>query len=368
MIRLSKPQLIFKPSEFIERKETRMKVRVTAPKLFMLLIASTLLVSACSKKKEYTPIAEWEKYSDPFFGLSFTHPKDWHLTAEGGRVTLTSSYEAAERFVDPRAEDKNDKDLDIQITVFHERPDTLKPLDEIVNTYVKERSSEGFTVKPVETIMIDSTEARKFSYAGYYTQQNKVSTTRVYAIRDSVQYYLEYTAFNDLFEPYSYIMDTLIASIRLPRPKVKGATVDESLPSTTFTDFSNNFLKISHPDNFEPSFPAVKGDMKFSLELKGYRQDCTVRIDIFPAKGLTVDKVFEQNQSKYTRASKGGEVTISGQKALYLNYSPARDIASRAYFLVKDDQVYRIIMNYYTPMRGAFLPVFERVVSSLKIG
>jgi hypothetical protein len=345
-----------------------MKARVTASKLFMLLIASALLVSACSRKKEYAPITEWEKYSDPFFGLSFTHPKGWHLTAEGGRVTLTSSYEAAERFVDPRAEDKNEKDLDIQITVFHERPDTLKPLDEIVDTYIKERSSEGFTVKPVETTMIDSADARKFSFAGYYTQQNKLSTTRVYAIRDSVQYYLEYAAFNDLFEPYSNIMDTLITSLRLPRPKVKAADVDPSVPSTTFTDFSNNFLKISYPDNFETSFPAVKGDTKFSLELKGYRQDCTVRIDVFPAKGLTVDKVFEQNQDKYPRASKGSEVTISGQKALYLNYLPARDIASRAYFLVKDDQVYRIIMNYYTPMRGAFLPVFEKTITSLRIG
>ncbi len=345
-----------------------MKARVTVPKLFTLLVVSMLLVSACSKKKEYAPIAEWEKYSDPFFGLSFTHPKGWHLTAEGGRITLTASYEAAERFVDPRAEDKREDDLDIQIIVFHERPDSLQPLDEIVNTYTKERSSEGFLVKPTETIMVDSTDARKFSYAGNYTQTTKLSTTRVYMFRDSVQYYLDYSAFDDLFEPYSYIMDTLIASIRLPRPKVKAADVDESLPSTTFTDFSNNFLKISYPDNFETAFPAVKGDTKFSLELKGYRQDCTVRIDVFPAKGLTVDKVFEQNQSKYTRASKGGEVTISGQKTIFLNYAPARDIASRAYFLVKDDQVYRIIMNYYAPMRGAFLPVFEQTVKSLKLG
>lgn len=345
-----------------------MKVRVTAPKLFVLLIASALLVSACSKKKEYAPIAEWEKYSDPFFGLSFTHPKGWHLTAESGRITLTSSYEAAERFVDPRAEDKRDDDLDIQITVFHERPDSLKPLDEIVNTYTKERSSEGFSVKPVETIVVDSTEARKFSYYGHYTQTAKLSTIRAYMIKDSVQYYLDYSAFDDLFEPYSYIMDTLIASIRLPRPKVKATNLDESLPSTTFQDFSNNFLKISYPDNFETSFPAVRGDMKFSLELKGYRQDCTVRIDIFPAKGLTVDKVYEQNQSKYANARRGGEMTISGQKAIYLNYSPARDIASRAYFIVKDDQVYRIIMNYFAPKRADFLPVFEKTVASLKIG
>jgi hypothetical protein len=345
-----------------------MKARVTAPKLFMLLFASVLLVSACSKTTEYPKIAEWEKYSDPFFGLSFTHPKDWHLTAEGGRVTLSSSYDAAERFVDPRAEDKNDKDLDIQITVFHERPDTLKTLDDIVNAYIKERSSEGFTVKPVETIMIDSTEARKFSYAGYYTQQNKLSTTRVYAIRDSVQYYLEYAAFNDLFEPYSYIMDTLIASIRLPRPKAKAANVDESLPSTTFQDFSNNFLKISYPDNFQCAFPSVSGETKFAMDIKGYRQDCTVHIDIRSAKGWTVEEVFAQNQVKFPRPGAKGEATIAGAKALFVNYTPAKDIGSRAYFIVKDDQVYRIIVNYYAPKKADFLPVFEKTVASLKLG
>jgi hypothetical protein len=164
------------------------------------------------------------------------------------------------------------------------------------------------------------------------------------------------------------VIDTLINSIRLPQPKVKSPDLDESLPSTTFTEFSNNFLKISYPDNFTTSFPAPKGEMKFSLELKGYRQDCTVRIDVLPAKGVPVEKVFEQNQGKFPRASKGGEVTIAGAKALYLNYSPAKDIGSRAYFLVKNDQVYRIIMNYYAPKRADFLPAFEKTVSSIRIG
>jgi hypothetical protein len=345
-----------------------MKVRVAALKFFAFLFSIMVLVSACSKKKEYVPITEWEKYNDPYFGFSFKHPKDWHLTAESGRITFTSSYEAAERFVDPRAEDKREDDLDIQITVFRERPDSLKPLEQTVNAYTAERSKEGFNVKPTETIMVDSTEARKFSYAGHYTQQNKLSTTRVYMIRDSVQYYVDYSAFNDLFEPYSYIADTLIASMRLPRPKVKSPDADPSIPSTTFTEFSNNFLRIYYPDNFETSFPSVKGDTKFSLELKGYRQDCTVRIDVLPAKGVAVEKVFEQNQGKFPRASKGGETTIAGVKALYLNYTPAPNIGSRAYFLVKDDQVYRIIMNYYAPKRADFLPAFEKTVASLKIG
>ncbi|MDZ7363827.1 MAG: hypothetical protein ONB46_24390 [candidate division KSB1 bacterium] len=347
-----------------------MKIRLT---ISIFLLVGVLLVLSCSKKKAYPPIAEWEEYNDQFSGLRFKHPKGWHLNADGNRIALASTIEAAERFVDPRADDSRESDIDAQITVFRERPDSLKALDEIVSSFIKDRSSEGFlgkTAKEIipQTIMLDSTEARKFTYYGNYTQQNKVTTTRVYAIRDSVVYYLEYAAFNDFFEPYSHLMDTLIASIRLPRPKVKAAGADPSLPSTTFTDFSNSFLRISYPDNFEAATPSVKGETKFSLEIKGYRQDCTVRIDVLPAKGLSVEKVFEQNQGKFSRVSGKGETTIAGTKALFLNYSPAKDIGSRAYFLVKNDQVYRIIMNFYAPKRADFLPAFEKTVGSLRIG
>jgi hypothetical protein len=343
---------------------------VMTRKLLAILLAGALAVSGCGEKeKVYSPIAQWEQYNDQFTGLRFTHPladsTAWLLNADGNRVTVTSSLAAAEKFVDPYADDKGEYGM--QITVFRERPDSLLALDEIVTTYAKERKSEGFNVSKIDTIMVDSTDARKFTYYGNFTQKTKLSRTRIYAIRDSVQYYLEYGAFNDLFQPYSYIMDSLQASIRLPRRKAKGAAADESLPSITFTEFSNNFLRISYPDNFGTATPSVKGDTKFSLEIKGYRQDCNVRIDILPAKGLTVEKVFDQNQGKFARVSGKGETTIAGLKAMFLNYTPAKDVASRAYFVVKNDQVYRIIVNYFAPKRGDFLPAFEKTVGSLKI-
>jgi len=347
-----------------------MRIPVVMRKLLAVLFAGALAVSACGEReKVYTPIAQWEQYNDQFTGLRFTHPladsTAWLLNADGNRISITSSLAAAEKFVDPYADDKGEYGM--QVTVFRERPDSLLALDEVVMTYAKERKSEGFNVSKIDTIMIDSTDARKFTYYGNYTQKTKLSRTRIYAIRDSVQYYLEYGAFNDLFQPYSYIMDSLQASIRLPRPRPKGAAADESLPSITFTEFSNNFLRISHPDNFVADMPSVKGETKFSLVIKGYRQDCNIRIDILPAKGLTVEKVFGQNQGKFARVAGKGETTIAGLKALFLNYTPAKDIASRAYFVVKNDQVYRIIVNYFAPKRGDFLPAFEKTVGSLKI-
>lgn len=347
-----------------------MSIPVVMRKSLALLFTGALVVSGCGgKEKTYKPITQWEQYHDPFTGLRFTHPladsTAWLLNADGNRISVTSSLPAAEKFVDPYADDKGEYGM--QVTVFRERPDSLLSLDEVMTAYAKERKSEGFNVSKIDTITIDSTDARKVTYYGNFTQKTKLTRTRVYAIRDSVQYYLEYGAFNDLFQPYSYIMDSLLASIRLPRPRPKGQAADESLPSITFTEFSNNFLRISYPDNFGANTPSVKGDTKFSLVLKGYRQDCTVQIDILPAKGLTVEKVFDQNQAKFARVAGKGETTVAGLKAMFLNYTPAKDIASRAYFVVKNDQVYRIIVNYFAPKRSDFLPAFEKTVASLKI-
>ena len=58
---------------------------------------------------------------------------------------------------------------------------------------------------------------------------------------------------------------------------------------------------------------------------------------------------------------------IDGLKAYYLNYSPSRDIESRAYFTVKNDHVYRILFNYFQPLRKDFLPTFEKTVASIHI-
>src|SRR5574341_1000035 len=157
-----------------------MNSRVMAKTLFTFLFASAVLLGGCSKKKEYPKITEWDAYSDEFFGLRFTHPRGWHLNAEGGRITLTSSLAAAEKFVDPRMDDKGEDGE--QITVFHERPDTLRPLDEIVYAYIRDRKSEGFIVKDTAAILLDSTDAKKFTYYVHYTQRTKQSNTRVYAI------------------------------------------------------------------------------------------------------------------------------------------------------------------------------------------
>ena len=44
-----------------------------------------------------------------------------------------------------------------------------------------------------------------------------------------------------------------------------------------------------------------------------------------------------------------------------------KDVASRAYFVVKNDKIYRVIFNYYAPAKKDFLPAFEKSVASIRI-
>ena len=108
--------------------------------------------------------------------------------------------------------------------------------------------------------------------------------------------------------------------------------------------------------------------VRFVGNKDGMRNDCSIDIDIRPAKKLELAKVVEQNSKFFDPKSKG-ETNIGGDKAMYLNYAPqkVRNINSRVYFIVKNDRIYRIILNYYTPMKKDFLPAFEKVVASIRL-
>jgi hypothetical protein len=339
-----------------------MKTRFRLAWALAAVIVVLAFVPGCKKTIDPVKIAEWERYSDAAYKMSFAYPKGWTMTADPGRIKIYSSAEAAEKFFDPSSK----KQEGVEVIVSREKPETLPTLDAYMASYKKELTASGFTVRAEEAKKMDGNDAKSITFSGAYDADTKVRTTRVVTIKDSLVFFVQYSAFNELYEPYKAVFDTALASIRLPKPKTAEEIANPALPSAEFTTFDNFALKISHPDNFDAATPKPKAPSTFSLELKGYRQDCSIRIDILPAKGLTLEKVFDQNQKFFKSYSKG-ETKIDGLKAMYLTYSPAKSIESRAYFVVKNDKVIRSIMNYYQPMKADFVPVFERSISSLKI-
>ena len=330
-------------------------------RLLGIALVIVIGLTGCTKKEPLPPIKEWEKNQDPYFKVQFDYPKGWFKGGESGRIFFTSSEAAATKFSDPTSREAPDG---AQIMVSYEKLDTLKTLEAYAEDERNDFTTSGFAVKPTEQVTVDGVPALKFGYSGRYTEKTVIEAIRVIALKDSVLYKATFWAFNDYFAPWTAVIDTFVATAQWP--KAKAAKVDESIPSTTYETISNDVLSVSYPNNFNPTMPAPKGDVQFILMLQGYRNDSNVLIDVRPAKKLTVEKVVEQN-TKFFKPTSTGATTIDGLKAPYLNYSMSKGVISRAYFVVKNDKIYRIIFNYYEPAKKDFLPAFEKSVASLRI-
>ena len=323
------------------------------------LLLFALLLSGCDNKPKLAPIAGWQSYQNPYFKVQFRYPQGWYATEDGGSLKLYSTQESAQKFFE--------KVEGVEAEVSFAKLDSAVTLSSFMNTIQTDRTTEGYEVQGMESRTLDDAEASVISYRGAVADKIIMNVAHAVAMKDTMIFQIKYSGLNEQFAAYKAVFDTLMASAKLPKAGAAVSNADPSLPATDFVDFDNKFLKVSHPSNFNPATPAPKGETQFSLELTGYRKDCTIRVDVLPAKGLTVEKVVAQNAGKFKGASAARATTVAGESAMFLNYSPAKDISSRVYFTVKNDKVYRVIMNYFTPMRADFLPAFEKVVASMQI-
>jgi hypothetical protein len=334
-------------------------------KIILFLLAVFALLPGCSKNAQ-VEIKEWDRFQDPVFKVSFMYPKDWYVVKEPTRVLMYNSMDVAEKFFtrDPRKPDG------VQIIVASERSDTMQNYEKYIDLYKADQESAGFTIKGSGAAKMENLEAKQITYAGAYDVQTKITAVRVATLKDSTIYYVQFSGFNETYEPYKHVFDSVMATLTLPTKIVIAKGIDPAIPLQQVEKYVDNYLQLECPANFGSNEMPKKGDMiagvKFSGNQQGMRNDCDINIDIRPAKKLTVEKVIEQN-TKFFKSTSKGETKISGEKALYLNYSPAKNIDSRVYFIVKNDKIYRIIMNYYTPMKKDFLPAFEKVVASIQL-
>jgi len=136
-------------------------------------------------------------------------------------------------------------------------------------------------------------------------------------------------------------------------------------PSANLDTYKCDFFTMEYPDNLE-FVDAKKGNFDLAMERRADRFDCTIHIDVFGAKGLMVEKVWEQNKGTY-KATATGNATIDGNKTIWVNDSPRKDINRRTYFVVKNDKVIRATLTWYTPQKDVYFPVFEKSVNSIKL-
>jgi hypothetical protein len=332
--------------------------------VFIGMLGLIVVLSAgCSKKPETKPVAELETYKDPFYTFEIGYPKDWSKNLNIGKAYFYSSKEAEARFYPPYQ--VGELGARIMLKVDSAKGKSLSDCAKDLRDSLK---SSGWTISGEQPTTLGGVEAVKIAYAGKVEAQTKTTmyVYQILAVKDSLLNTYECAGFNQMFNAYVPAFDSVyktvkLASLRRGTTSGAGWTPSESLEKYT----QSNFFEFSYPDNFEFTSPK-KGSYDFVMETKAYRQDCTLHADVFGAKGLTVEKVVDQNKGTYKGTPV--ETRIDGNKAFYINYAPGvPQIKSRVYFVVKNDKVIRITLNWYQPQSEMYLGAFEKCIASMRL-
>ncbi len=220
-------------------------------------------------------------------------------------------------------------------------------------------------VQPDAPMDINGKKAVSVKYAVPVTSKKKILGNDIYVTGDTAVYKFSTMAFgDDQATINSSLFDAMVKSFELPIVVAKSA--DHFVASPNMETYKSDFFTMQYPDNLE--FVSVqKGDKDLAMEMRTPdRRDCSIHIDVFGAKKLTVDKVWEQNKGKY-KAKGTGNTTIDGEKAYFVDYTPMAGVNSRAYFVVKNDKVIRTTVNYFAAQKEIYFTVFENCVKSIKL-
>jgi len=317
-----------------------------------------LLAAGCGGKKEVTPVpvGEMTEFRDQALGYHLKYPKAWIQDAETGvRARFFNAPDVDRRFLDPTGPYPDGVAAIVEITK------TTTP-DSTWKHQISEMAKMGFVVGKEEAVTVAGKPAVKVPYSGNYTAQVKETGYHVFLSLDSMLYDLRFAGFGGLFEAHKAVFDATLASFELPVPTEKGR--DETLPSEAMTEYDAKLFTFQYPENF--NFENVaKGNNELAIGLRGMNKSCSIQFTVFGAKGLTVEKVFEQNKGKFAGAV-AGKATVGGQPALTLTYPATKDVERRFYFVVRDDKVYRIATDWYKPQREQYLAAYDKVLSSIK--
>lgn len=326
--------------------------------LVLFLFIFTIIFVSCSKEPQKIDF-KFKDYEDVGGLYSFRIPDNWLVAPTENSTKFYSSQEAYNKFADPSS-----GALGVLMSVTTKKVDYPNDLNKAVEFVTQDEKEVIPQYELTTDTKFGGRDAKKMVYKIKLTSSLIVEGVKYVAMYDSILYNFDYKVFHEVAPSYQPALDTIVNSFVLTQPRTGGAGKLE-LPSEKFERYENNLLGVSYPNNFNTKFP--KTSFEFTGNFVGLRQDCNFQIDVFPSKGLSVEKIVEQNKGKYSGLRGTGERQIAGLKGIYLNYSAVKNISSRAYFVVKGEKVYRITLNWHVEEEKNYLPVFEKMLSSLTL-
>ncbi|MDI6766639.1 MAG: hypothetical protein QME52_07440 [Bacteroidota bacterium] len=324
-----------------------------------LCIISVFLIVGCEKKIEPIKVGEMNEYKDPAFGFKIKYIKEWKNFGEAGKAIFAKSQEVLNKFMDPRTGEEGAQLTVLVIRYIGNTPEDIiqEGKEELKQTW------QNIQVMPDEPQTVAGKQVTNIRYGIPVTSKKQITGFDLYVPGDTAMYKITCLGYGDQYPAHNDVFTAMINSFEPPIVILKKPDVWTS--SGNMEIYNSNFFTMLYPDNLE--FVTVnKGTNDFAMGMRADRLDCSINIDVFGAKGLTVEKVWEQNKGKY-KAKATGQVQIDGQNSFWADYSPRKDISSRVYFVVKNDKVVRATINYFTPQKDIYFPTFENLVKSIKL-
>lgn len=326
--------------------------------IIFVCLAAVILTSCQEKKVEPVPVGEMSEYKDPAYGFKIKYPKDWKQLGTTGKAVFAMSDEVIGKFQNPASGIEG-----AMVTAEVIRYEGKTAADLIAANKDDLKQIQTLSFGSEEQTTVAGKPATKVPYTIKVTTKTNIAGYEIFIPGDTALYKLDLVGYGDQFGAHGAVFDAMVKSYELPVIVVKKP--DVWTPSANSETYKSAFFAMNYPDNLE-MVDVKKGNNDFAMEMRADRRDCSIHLDVFGAKGLTVDKVWEQNKSRY-KSRKTGNIDIDGNKAFWVDYSPVSNINSRAYFVVKNDKVVRATLNWFAPQKDIYFPAFEKCINSLKL-
>jgi hypothetical protein len=332
---------------------------------FLFVAFMAVLIVGCQKSAP-VPMPSLQDYRDGSSLFVIEIPSTWQQSAEPGKLNIYNSQDAWNRFADPASSSKSA----VRILVYAQEAGA-KTLVAVAEDFKSQLRQQQAQMDPDVQTTLGGSPAVKIPYSLKLDSKTTIYSSRTIAVEDSMEYGIECQGFNDDFKNYANVFDSVASTYRIiPRAVTREQLPENMVPSPTQATYQNDFFSIQYPDNFSATPTGTSGNVKASVSLKGYFEDCTVQVDVLDAKKLNVDKVFDQNKGNYPN-SRSQKIQLDGLDAYMISYSPVKGIQRRVYFLVKDNNWIRLLSTWnesnQKKYNADFEHAFEKTVSSLKL-
>lgn len=335
-------------------------------RIISLFFVIGLVSVACQRHEDPFPVDELKPYKDDVRMFEIMVPSNWATQKIPGQLVVAyPAKDLASRF-QTFGKGRAGAKIELRVMVV----DSTRTADSVVKNS-KLEFVDGLDRYKVENVTFGGKPGKKLSVE-FDQEDGKYRAETYVAEQDSVITVLTLAAFGGTFSDYSDAFEKIVSTIKLAQKEkpveIKRDTMAPTgpePPSDTLRQFAAPDFTIQIPQNFQGTKAKASGIS--SMSFAGSRLDCTIQVDVFDAsKQKNLDKIGEQNKGNYGGQAARG-TTVGGQKAIYFAYNPTASVASRAYFTVKGDKMFRITLNWYKPEQNIYLPIFEKCVASMNL-